>query len=165
LNALTCTDLRQPVRCPTAVWTAPEKRGQCHTSMAACAASPADFRSYLQNLASKCADSTPVFDAVLMKCISSGLPPTPALSCPDGMMRCSDGSCAASCSAVQAPSCPSGSTGSFLCPGNRLICASSLSECSKKQPWNGCAVNLLQCPNRTGVCVASLQDCASAPGP
>jgi hypothetical protein len=165
LNELFCADLSLPVKCPRADWVASQNWNQCQTSMAACAASAADFRIFLQNSANKCSGSTPVFDPVLMQCIPSGLSRTPALSCPVGMMRCSDGTCAATCSAVQAPACPSGSMGSYLCPGNQLLCAASLSECSKKQPWNGCPINLLQCPNRPGVCVASLQDCATAPGP
>jgi hypothetical protein len=102
---------------------------------------------------------------VLMQCIASEAPRTPIFACPANMMRCSDGSCRATCSAVQAPVCPSGSTGSFLCPGNQVVCSVSLSECSRNQPWNGCPVNRIQCPNRPGICVATLQDCTLAPGP
>lgn len=164
LNALSCADRTKPVKCPSSSWVAAQKSGQCQTSMAACAASAADFRTYLESQAKLCAQGTS-FDHVLMQCIASEAPRTPVFSCPAGMMRCSDGSCEATCAAVQPPACPSGSTGSFLCPGNQVACAASLSECSKKQPWNGCPVNRIQCPNRPGICVASLQDCASAPGP
>ena len=164
LNALSCADLTKPVKCPSSSWVAAQKSGQCQTSMAACAASAADFRTYLEGQAKLCAADT-TFDNVLMQCIASEAPRTPVFSCPAGMMRCSDGSCDATCATVQPPTCPSGSTGSFLCPGNQVACAASLSECSQKQPWNGCPVNRIQCANRPGICVASLQDCASAPGP
>jgi hypothetical protein len=165
LNNLYCSDPSLPVKCPRATWVASTKIDQCHTSMAACAASAAGFRTYLQTLANQCTGRTPVFDAVLLQCIPSEVPRTPAFSCPDGMKRCFDGSCDTTCTAIQAPACPIGSSGSYLCPGNQLMCAASLSECSQKQPWNGCPVNLLQCPKRPGTCVASLQDCASASGP
>jgi hypothetical protein len=166
LNGLSCADPVKPVKCPNSSWVPQQKSGQCHTSMAACASNAAAFRAYLENQASLCAAKTS-FDSVLMQCVPAEAPRTPVFSCPPGMMRCSDGSCdtAANCSSVQAPACPSGSTGSFLCPGNRVACAASLSECSKKEPWNGCPVNRIECPNRIGVCAVSLQDCSSVPGP
>ena len=166
LNGLSCADPVKPVKCPNSSWVPQQKSGQCHTSMAACASNAAAFRTYLESQASLCAEKTS-FDSVLMQCVPAEAPRTPVFSCPSGMMRCSDGSCdtAANCASVQAPACPSGSTGSYLCPGNRVTCAASLSECSKKEPWNGCPVNRIECPNRLGVCAVSLQDCSSAPGP
>jgi hypothetical protein len=165
MNVVTCSDLTKPVKCPSDEWVTPQKSGQCHTSMTACAASSADFRSFLQTQAHLCSGSTLAFDYVLVQCVSAAQPRTPAFACPTDMMRCSDGSCAPTCSSAQASACPSGSTGSIICPGNQVFCAASLSECSKKQPWNGCPVNQVHCPDRPGVCVASLKDCASAPGP
>ena len=165
LMALSCTDLLKPVKCPSDAWVDAQQVGQCRTSMAACAASAATFRTYLQTQASRCTGSTPSFDYVLLQCVASNQLPMPVFSCPVGMMRCSDGSCNPTCTNTPTPVCPSGSTGTFMCPGNQVFCAASLSECSQKQPWNGCPVNQVQCPNRPGFCVASLQNCASAQGP
>ena len=166
LNALSCADPVKPVKCPNSSWVPQQKFGQCQTSMSACASNSAAFRTYVESQALLCPEKTS-FDSVLMQCVPADAPRTPVFSCPPTMMRCSNGSCdtAANCASVQAPACPSGSTGSYLCPGNRVACAASLSECSKKEPWNGCPVNQLQCPNRPGVCAASLQDCSSVPGP
>jgi hypothetical protein len=165
LKSLSCADPLKPVKCPSDAWVDAQQVGQCCTSMAACATSAAAFRTYLQTQSSLCTGSTPSFDYVLLQCVASNQLPMPVFSCPAGMMRCSDGSCNSTCSNAQTPQCPSGSTGAFLCPGNQVFCAASLSECSQKQPWNGCPVNQVQCPNRPGVCVAVLQNCASAPGP
>jgi hypothetical protein len=167
LTAMSCQDTAKPVRCPDEAWVVAQRVGGCHTSMAACASSPAAFKSYLMTEAARCATSTstPLFDHVIMRCVAPGTPKTPVFPCPTGSKRCFDGTCQASCSSSTAPACPSGSTGSFVCPGNAVYCAASLSDCSKQQPWNGCPFGLIECPARRGVCVSSLSACAAAPGP
>jgi hypothetical protein len=165
LQALSCRDSKTPFKCPTDSWVASQNSGQCQTSMAACASSAAAFRTYLQSLAGACSGSTPIFDSILLKCVAKDRPPMAVFACPPNHMRCADSTCGVTCSTVQLPECPAASTGKFVCPGNQVVCAASLAECSQKQPWNGCPVNQFQCPTRPGVCVAALQNCVSAPGP
>ena len=165
LNALSCADATKPVRCPDEAWVASGKVATCATSMAACSSTASAFRAYLQQKAALCGGITPVFDYVLMTCVPSGVSATPTLSCPDGSMRCPDATCASSCSSIPAPPCPGGSSGTLLCPGSQALCAASLADCAKKQPWNGCAVGLVACPSKPGVCAPSLLLCASAASP
>lgn len=165
LLSFSCKDSKTPFKCPTESWVAPQNAGKCQTSMAACALSANAFRSYLQSLAGACSGSTPIFDSILLKCVAKDRVPMAVFACPPNFMRCPDGTCDETCSTAQSPECPAASAGKVVCPGNQLICATSLAECSQKQPWNGCPVNQFQCPTRPGVCVSALKSCVAAPGP